>query len=339
MPFFSLSSLLLPLVSFIVHSTSSFDVSNDEESTDYESSWTTQPDRVDAFSLYGILKGHGDSGCTKENFINSYVAWFCAESFIEAMKLKGHLSWSINYNDDYYFANSDFSSICQGDLGSDHNNQAYNDDAHVPNMGETMYRNATTMALGCSAYQTSLLQTSEGVVDTLDTQNIMLNSMGCVNLYDDAADYPSDQYNSDVDVWDFPDFWDDKTMGKIVPRLSSGLDLLEHGRACAAFFFRETCPDPHGLYQEAYQEALNQVRRRHVVDDGYVAMIRRYFVALLWFVDFFLGYFVGDFLPLALGFSFFLVVFAIVLERRFGRRWRVQDHRLHRPIDQGGHVR
>ena len=285
------------LAPYYAFSTSAFGVpANDEENLAYESYWYlgyTQTYRANAaFSLYGILKGHRDRGCTRGTFINSFFTRFGAQSFIEAMQLKGHLSWSNNYNDDY-FANSGFSSICQRDLGNDYGNnyQAYNDDAYVPSMGETMYPNATSMTLGCSNYQTFQLQTFEGatcdlgrvsgVVDTLDSHNKMLNNMGCVNLYDADYDYvQSDdlyQYNID-DFWDFDHnnggYDVDESEGNIVPQLSSALDLLKYSQACSVFFSPKACPDPHGLVLR-YQELINRATDLRV-DDNFVSMIRHH---------------------------------------------------------------
>ncbi|KAL7560765.1 hypothetical protein ACA910_005334 [Epithemia clementina (nom. ined.)] len=268
---------------------------NDEENLAYEGYWYlgyTQPYRANvAFSLYGILKGRPDRGCNRATFINSFFTRFGAQTFVEAMQLKGHIGGYQGSNYDY-FANDGFSSVCFRQFGDD-DGVVKDDDANggVPGFGEIMYPNASSTTLGCSATQQFQIHSFQGmacnldkftgVTNYLEEENKILNNLGCVPIYDTSTDAQNDDYYTKQYEWNTDDFFSsnhggynmDESEQNVVPQISHPLDLVKYSQACSILFSPESCPDPHGLVQ-SYLTVLNDGTRVRTTAD-YAAMVKR----------------------------------------------------------------
>jgi hypothetical protein len=118
-----------------------------------------------AFSLYGSLKSHAFSGCSKDTFINSFYTNTGFNDFAKAMYYAGVSGFSqYSYNDDDS-SSSSLSSKCMGGygVGCDYSNGFA---VHTYSTSECNPQNVTK------------------VKDTLSNLNSAMNKATCVKIYD-----------------------------------------------------------------------------------------------------------------------------------------------------------
>uniref|UniRef100_A0A6U2XC16 Uncharacterized protein n=1 Tax=Entomoneis paludosa TaxID=265537 RepID=A0A6U2XC16_9STRA len=255
---------------------------NDDENLDYDAYWymgSSQKFRANvAFSLYGVLKGHKDKGCTEATFINSFFTTYGVQTFVEAMRLNGYLGGSsYSYNNgngnanDIFYAGGDgtpgFSSVCTRDIEDD----GYEADAYAygngygvdASAGSLRFPNAVSYTLGCynGAFR---LESFEGAtcarpyftesVSSMDTATNRLKSMGCAAIYDSRKSSSSYSWSNGDDVWENDNgeggnyFEEDEADS--LPSISYPLDLLKYSASCSIRLYPGMCPDPYGKMQK-----------------------------------------------------------------------------------------
>jgi hypothetical protein len=216
-----------------------------------------------AYSLYGILQGEEDRGCSKKTFINSFYTTQGVESFINAMAAAGMTdSFAYVDGDSQDNGGGDPTSTCyQIDYDSNDNNQEEEADDAVDDGGERRRRRlnnnnndyvhgakynsyTASYGLGCTDRShsrhphTFAMQSYTGdycdanavvaIKDDLQDFNNRLSETTCVLIYaqGDSGYYDEDNHDSgDSD---------------------SALALLATSKNCNVYDGSGTCPDPYG---------------------------------------------------------------------------------------------
>jgi hypothetical protein len=225
-----------------------------------------------AYSLYGILQGQEDRGCSKKTYINSFFTTQGVESFTNAMAAAGltdRFAYADGQNQDNEGGSDPTSTCNQVDYDSNDNNQDEEqaddvDDAgqrrwrrHLNNNGDNynyvngakIYSNTASYGLGCRRSRqppTFVMQTYSGdycdanaivaVKDKLQDFNSRLAETSCVLIYTHG--------DSGYDLDDSGD-------------RESPLALLATSKSCQVHDGSGTCPDPFGKLKH-YESKLSR---------------------------------------------------------------------------------
>lgn len=175
-----------------------------------------------AFSLYGILKGEEDAGCTSKTYINSFFTTSGAETFTQYMEFAG-ASFS-GGNDDQA---EELSSACTAEAGE--NNAA--DDGYQYRHNENIARGSTSYSLACTtegqyvekAFSGQYCKDTENsrVTDALATFNAEMGQIQCTEIYRSGGNNNDDGGGE------------------------SALDLLTVSEPCDILEYPDSCPDPY----------------------------------------------------------------------------------------------
>jgi hypothetical protein len=173
-----------------------------------------------AFSLYGVLKGKNDNGCTSGTYINSFFTNYGVDAFENVMEAAGIFSED---NEDSY------SAECKdGDGDSNNaNGGGYGGGTSYANKGDNM--GSTSYAMSCDGNQ-FVTKKFRGrycdgkdeieVTNLLESFNQAIEQVQCVQVYSSSNDN-----NRDDDIVS---------------------ELLSTSEACSLREYPAQCPDPYG---------------------------------------------------------------------------------------------
>ena len=212
-----------------------------------------------AYSLYGILKDtsaeqENGSYCHKGTFINSFFTTAGVEVIAQAFGLGSYLqaddgggnytampssqcSYVSPYDDD-----DDANQNDQQDDDGDEEEEGDPGDEDRENQGYFDYTDYTSYGTGClrrrfvlDQFQGAFCTSAkfQETVDTFDTFNQAVESMGCTQIY-------SGSYNRERKLEDEEDY-----------------DLLSNSKACSFKLHPNECPDPYGLVDK-YERNLDK---------------------------------------------------------------------------------
>lgn len=206
-----------------------------------------------AYSLYGVLNGEEDEGCTKGTFINSFFTTSGVENFVESLANAG-----VEFSDQDQDAEINLSSECQavdnGGDGEDENGDdgAQNDGAQVDYTANNrkIYEDTTSIGLGCSKDEnTFVFKTYSGsycdergesqVTDTLSNFNKEIEKAKCIVVYEAA------QNNGDDDG----------------AQQEQNLDFLEDSVPCNTRLYPHQCPDPFKIIKNNHRAIVREATR------------------------------------------------------------------------------
>ena len=203
-----------------------------------------------AFSLYGILKDSSaeqkqGSYCHKGTFINSFFTTAGVETIAQTFGLGSYLQADDDGGNDGFVAPSYPSSYCEwityysDDDGGDQ--QGGGEDQYL-----SKYTDATSYGTGCLNKQFVLDQYAGALcnparynqtLDTFDSFNGDLESMGCFQIFDGSN-------------------YQEEGEGRRKLEDEEDFDLLSNSRACSVQLYPNECPDPYGLVKK-YEQSLN----------------------------------------------------------------------------------
>ena len=179
-----------------------------------------------AFTLYGILSGESDHGCSSGTYINSFMTTWGAAGFMQAVEDSGAYVFNTAYEGrrklDQGGGFQGVSAECVVDDGNDDggNDGDRQTQAHL----SREYPNAVSYTTGC--YMEDFVYSSfngaycdGGWVTNhvqLNDLNKELNNLGCVKIYD---------ANNGIDA---------------------ATDLLSYSASCSIRQYPDRCPDPYG---------------------------------------------------------------------------------------------
>lgn len=205
-----------------------------------ESSWYMQQSACNranaAFSLYGVLRGDDDLGCTKASYINSFYTTTGVETFVEALTNSGY---AFSGDGDGADVTSDCESSFADDEGGNDNNNAFV-------QGDEAFAGATSNGLSCTgshfhqkSFQGAYCNNGRAdyVTDDLSNFNVDLEKVQCAKIYDYYSNNNNGENNGD------------------------GLELLYYSKSCKVRESGDTCPDPYGKLRQ-YEKS----RERNSVD-------------------------------------------------------------------------
>ena len=287
---------------FVFHSYSPFgQPENDDENLDFDAYWymgSTQKFRANiAFSLYGKLKGSNKKGCSCDTFINSFFTTWGVQSFVQAMQLQGYLQ-----NQDAFYAGGNgvggFSSVCTRNINDD----GYSADAYAygngydisdyVEAGSQRFPNAVSYTLGCYNGAFRMEEYSGAAcakpyftqaIETMDSANSALHSMGCAEIYDSSTYSSYENYmtywNNQYDGGEGGDYFEEDEADSL-PEITYPLDLLKYSQSCSLRLYGAECPDPCNKVKQ-YLDKLNRGTRLVVTYDSAGSWMRRHLPAYL----------------------------------------------------------
>jgi hypothetical protein len=196
-----------------------------------------------AFSLYGILEGQSHSGkaCQKSTYINSFFTSYGVESF------GGPLGLGVDT------ANS-YCTTQEADEGQDKYYDAgkIDDDYLSDNVQFINYMAYTSIGTGCAAgrfvtdkYTGAFCHGDlyQETVDTLDSFNAAIESLGCTQIYSSSRRRELQEYQN----YDFAEM--------------DAVKILSFSTVCDIRQYPDDCPDPYGKkiqYTQNLERALSQ---------------------------------------------------------------------------------
>jgi hypothetical protein len=173
-----------------------------------------------AYSLYGILKGNDDNGCTSGTYINSFFTNYGVDAFEPVMEAAGIFS---EENEDSY------SAECQDgdDDGNDADGGGYGGGTSYANKGDNMGSTSYGMSCHDGQFVTKKFhgRYCDGkdeieVTNLLESFNEAIEQVECVQVYSGSND----------------DNGDDNIAS----------ELLSSSKACSLREYPSQCPDPYG---------------------------------------------------------------------------------------------
>jgi hypothetical protein len=184
-----------------------------------------------AYSLYGVLKGHSDDGCTSGTYINSFFTNYGVDAFEPVMEAAGLFSEG---SEDLYTAE------CQDgddDDGNDADGRGYGGGTAYANKGDNM--GSTSYGMSCDGTQ-FVTKKFRGrycdgkdeikITDLLESFNEAIVQVECVQVYSGSSSNDDDNNNNNNNGND----------GSIAS------ELLSSSKACSIREYPVQCPDPHG---------------------------------------------------------------------------------------------
>lgn len=194
-----------------------------------------------AFSLYGILKGDKDRGCSRKTFINSFMTSTGIESFTSAMVDAGR-SFTSAYNSGNGYPGG-VSSSCS----------VITEQGQYNNGGVMLNEYYNSYGISCSSsgkYVSSFFKGAFcsdveviGTKDGLDTFNNEISKTQCVPIYR-GSDQRTRVLRNDEGSGDEQD-----------ESVQSPLSLLLNSHTCSVAEYPRSCPDPFGTVR-VYEKAL-----------------------------------------------------------------------------------
>jgi hypothetical protein len=200
-----------------------------------------------AYSLYGVLKGAKDTGCSDGNFINSFFTTYGVEAFTKSVVSSGKVSFSgsDNANGDADEYPGGISSTCyenggnNRDLGDNYGTVSHNTKY---NSGQTSY------GLACNGKKFAIKtfkgsycdsSASQKISNSLSTFNSEINQAQCIPIYSSSS---YKQNNNNLK--------------------DTSLGLLYNSQSCSIREYPGLCPDPYGKlkhYAAAEERAVARV--------------------------------------------------------------------------------
>jgi hypothetical protein len=182
-----------------------------------------------AYSLYGVLKGQKDNGCTQGTFINSFFTTAGVEAFTQSMVATGKISFSGGSNDDQ---DGDYpggiTSVCQteddGRLLAEDGGNTHNTRVNSGAVSAGLTCNKKKFVKKSFNDPSCDPTSSQKILNTLTTFNAEINEAHCIPIYSS-----SDGYNEDQDQHDDG---------------GSALSLLYNSQSCDIREYPYGCPDP-----------------------------------------------------------------------------------------------
>lgn len=196
-----------------------------------------------AYSLYGVLSGQRDTGCTQQNFVNSFFTSTGVEAFTQSMVSTGRITFSGGNTDD---ADGDsypggVSSVCQTNDANNNRLLEGNSIAH-----NTKYNSGVgSTGLTCSGKKFVMktfkdpfcdLSSSQKTVSSLNTFNSQIQKAHCIPIYSSNS-------------------------GNNQNYEEGALSLLYNSHSCSIRENPTACPDPFGSlkrYALASEKAVNK---------------------------------------------------------------------------------
>jgi hypothetical protein len=177
-----------------------------------------------AYSLYGVLKGNNDNGCSSGTYINSFFTNYGVDAFEPVMEAAGVFS-----EDD----EESYTSECQeggdNDDGNDADGGGYGGGTSYANKGANM--GSTSYGMSCNGNQfvtkkfrggNCVGQDEVEVTDNLESFNAAIEQVQCVQVYSSSN---NNNNNGDNQI---------------------ATELLSSSKACSLREFPDQCPDPYG---------------------------------------------------------------------------------------------
>ena len=201
-----------------------------------------------AYSLYGVLTGSKDKGCSAAHYINSFVTTGGVESFTNALAQVGIDDFEVYNADNEQDQNGagqsvmSVTSVCQVPDGFEldydnyyNNNNGYSsyEGIYHYTAGYNSYGTVCSKAKFVKAEFEGALCQGDKVLDvtgTLDVFNNVIQNSGCVAVYDSQVDYSS---NNEEDR-------NNEDQADEIPVET----LLQTSKTCN--YRDDSCPDPHG---------------------------------------------------------------------------------------------
>lgn len=196
-----------------------------------------------AFSLYGILEGQSHSGkaCQKSTYINSFFTTYGVESF------GGPLGLGVDTANSY----------CTTQEAAEDQDKYYDagkidDDYLSDNVQFINYMAYTSIGTGCAAgkfvtdkYTGAFCHGDlyQETVDTLDSFNAAIESLGCTQIYSSSSRRELQEYQK----YDFAEM--------------DAVKILSCSTVCDIRQYPKDCPDPYGKkmeYTKNLERALSQ---------------------------------------------------------------------------------
>jgi hypothetical protein len=176
-----------------------------------------------AYSLYGVLKGNNDNGCTSGTYINSFFTNYGVDAFEPVMEAAGVFSEG---NGDSYTAE------CQeggnNDAGNDADGGGYGGGTSYANKGDNMGSTSYGMSCNSNQFVTKKFRgrycdgkDAMEVTNLLESFNEAIEQVECVQVYSGS----NDANNGDDDI---------------------ASELLTSSKACSLREYPSQCPDPYG---------------------------------------------------------------------------------------------
>lgn len=184
-----------------------------------------------AYTLYGVLKGAEDMGCTKNTFMNSFFTTSGIDYFTSSMAAAGV---TFTEYDDAEKITSEC-NVLEAEDGEDNENDQANNDYASNN--RKIYAGDTSYGVGC-VNKVFAMKTFQGrycderseplVTDSLKTFNSEISRAQCVVVYDATSSNNDNNQDEDGD------------------ENNDALNLLKYSEACNILNFPDGCPDPYG---------------------------------------------------------------------------------------------
>ena len=201
-----------------------------------------------AYSLYGVLKGQKDKGCTQGTYINSFFTTAGVEAFTKSMVATGQISFSGGSNDDQ---DGDYpggiSSVCQT---NNNNNRLLDEGGNNIQHNTHYYSNVGSSGLSChkkkfvkKSFKGASCDASSNqqIKNHLSQFNAALKTAHCIPIY--SRKNGNNQNDED-----------------------SPLSLLYNSNSCDIREYPHDCPDPFATlkqYAVAFEKSVWRTYNSH----------------------------------------------------------------------------
>jgi hypothetical protein len=201
-----------------------------------------------AYTLYGVLKGAEDKGCSKATFLNSFFTTSGIEYFTSSMAAAG-VAFT-EYDDEQKITSE--CSVVEAEDGEDNNNDYTTNNLKIYS-GDTSYGvGCVNKAFAMKSFQGRYCdERSEPVVtDSLKTFNSEIKLAQCVVVYDATNNNQDEDGNNNGGEEN-----------------NDALNILTYSEACNTLNFPDGCPDPYGKLKanarsSAHASAVEEHPRR-----------------------------------------------------------------------------
>lgn len=215
------------------------------------------------YSLYGVMTGAKDQGCSKATFINSFFTTTGIETFTAYMAAAG-ISFSATDDE-----GNQISSECNmvDDNNDNNNGQQNNEEVDYTANNRKIYEGDSSTGVGCvngafAMKQYSGIYCDERseplVTDTLVTFNEEISQAQCVIIHD-ATNNNDDQQQEE----------------------NKSIELLQYSEACDIRNFPKDCPDPYGILNKVAVATSHQVAREAHPNREIVKMVFSWILLVL----------------------------------------------------------
>lgn len=204
-----------------------------------------------AYSVYGVLRGAQDKGCSRATYLNSFFTTGGVDSFVEVLQNAG-----VNVNQQGEEQQDDQAAAVNGECQVNENeNQDNNGDDNIDWSANNrkMYEGSTSVGVGCQNGQFAVKTFSGAFCDERSALNVVndlaqfndeLEAAECVVIYDGTGQ--NDDANNN--------------------QVAEELELFQNSEPCNIRFYPKSCPDPFGkLSFNARSASRNIAKMNHPI--------------------------------------------------------------------------